>query len=99
MNESPSHSGSDSAATRRPPGLTSEEAVRWLAELFNEAPEALKAETPRSAIASWDSLGVLTLIADLDEKFGIVLADGEVQRLATIGDILTVLRTHGRLSN
>ena len=40
--------------------------VEWIAKLFEISPELLTPDTRRDAIAAWDSLGVLTLMASLD---------------------------------
>ena len=77
--------------------MTEGEALKWLAELFEERPETMPRGTPRTAIPAWDSLGVLTLIAALDEEFGVPVSDAEIQRLETVDDVLDVLRKNGKL--
>lgn len=79
--------------------MTHSDALKWIAKTFDESPERLTADTPRSDIASWDSLGVLTLMADLDQDFGIVLADGQAQAMNSTRDILEVLEKHGQLTD
>jgi len=78
--------------------MTAQEALAWVADIFEEPAARLIPETPRSDIPAWDSLGVLTLMARLDEEFQILLAEGELQALRTVGDILELLRRHGRLN-
>jgi acyl carrier protein len=73
------------------------EAIAWLAEVFQEPASSLKPETPRDSIAMWDSLGVLTLMAELDEKFDLVVSDQEMRAMTKIGDVLTLLRERGKL--
>jgi acyl carrier protein len=77
---------------------TSEEAVKWVARVFQQPPDSLTPETPRDSIPLWDSLGVLTLMAELDEKFGILLSDQEMRSMTKVGDILEVLRRNGKIS-
>jgi acyl carrier protein len=79
--------------------MNQDQALDWLAELFQHPRGSLGAETPRGEIKAWDSLGVLLLMGDLDEKFGIVLADSEMQALKTVGDILMLLRERGQLTS
>lgn len=74
-------------------------ALGWLAELFETSPDDLSPETPRDAIATWDSLGQLLLMSALDERFGIRLSQGEANGLRAVGDILGILRRHGCLEN
>lgn len=71
--------------------------LNWLTVLFEEKPGALTPETSRDDIPTWDSLGVLNLMAGLDEKFGIVLTEQELQSMTRVSDILQVLHRHGKL--
>lgn len=77
--------------------ISQEQALDWLAQAFNEPREKISAETRRDEIASWDSLGVLVLMADLDEKFDLVLSDQEMRAMTKIDDVLAVLRERGKL--
>lgn len=77
--------------------MTSQDAIAWLADIFEEPVANLTPESVRADIPAWDSLGVLTLMARLDEDFGILLVEGELQGLKSIGDVLELLRRHGRL--
>ena len=76
---------------------TQEEALNWIAELFEQSAGQLQPETRRDDIPAWDSLGVLTLMAGLDEKYGIMLSDVELRAMTKVGDILDVLRRQGKL--
>jgi acyl carrier protein len=77
--------------------MTETEALAWLAEVFQEPAEKIMIETPRDSIATWDSLGVLTLMAELDEKFDLVTSDQEMREMARVGDVLSLLREKGKL--
>ena len=77
--------------------MTKEEALEWIAELFEESVESILPETQRDEIPAWDSLGILTLMARLDEDFEILLEEEEVQGLRGVNDILDALRRHGKL--
>ena len=76
---------------------TQEEALKWIGEMF-ERTDSLTPETPRNDIPVWDSLGTLTLMAGMDEKFGIMLSDAELRAMTKVDDILAVLRREGKLS-
>jgi acyl carrier protein len=78
--------------------VNQEQALDWLARVFQEPREKITPETPREAIGSWDSLGVLMLMAELDEQFKIILTDQEMQAMKKVGDVLTLLRERGQLS-
>jgi acyl carrier protein len=78
--------------------MTKQEALEWIAKLFEEKPDRLTPDTTRDDIQAWDSLGVLTLMADLDSQFGIQLSDEEVQGMKSVNDILEILHRKGTLT-
>lgn len=77
--------------------MTAEEALYWLAELFEEPNDLITPETPLDNVPTWDSVGILTLIAELDEKCGVLLSGEHMQAMTKIDDILEVLRQNGAL--
>jgi len=77
--------------------MTEKEAMEWVAGMFDQSAEQLTPETLRDDIPIWDSLGVLTLMAEFDEKFGIVLTDADMRAMGKVDDILAVLRNNGKL--
>ncbi len=79
--------------------ITQNEALQWIAGLFEEPADRIAAVTPREAIPAWDSLGMLTLMAGLDERFDIRLSAEEVTQMKSIGAILEVLDRRGVLSD
>lgn len=80
-----------------PKTMTEAEVLAWLAEVFQEPIEKITPETSRDSIATWDSLGVLTLMAELDEKFELVTSDQEMREMAKIGDVLLLLKIKGKI--
>jgi acyl carrier protein len=78
--------------------MSEQEVLTWIADLFEEPPENITPETERDKIIGWDSLGVLSLMAGLDEKFNILMTDEEMQNLKKVGDVLNVLRKHNCLN-
>jgi acyl carrier protein len=77
--------------------MTQDEAMNWLANLFNESPGSIALDAKKDDVAGWDSLGVLLLMADLDEKFGIQLDEKEIEGLQSVPDLLALLRRNGKL--
>ena len=75
--------------------MKTEEAVAWIAEVFEEASGRISAQTLRKEIPGWDSLGTLSLIAGLDEKFDIQLSEKEIGSLERVNDIVDLLRRNG----
>jgi acyl carrier protein len=78
--------------------LSLDEALSWIANLFEAPEESITPETKREDIEAWDSLGVLTLLAALDDDFEIILSDEIAAEMQSIEDILKVLRAHGCLN-
>ena len=78
--------------------LSLDEALDWLSELFGETSKKVTPQTKREDIPSWDSLGDLMLMADLDQKFQIVLSDSDLQAMTQISNVLDYLRENGNLS-
>jgi len=78
--------------------MTQDDAIKWIAELFEETVDRITPETKRDDIPGWDSLGILNLMAGLDEGFGILLSEAEISKLHKVGDVLDILNQHGKLS-
>ena len=72
------------------------ELLAWVADIFETPVESLQPQTPRDEIETWDSLGILTLIARMDEDFHILLTDEEIQRLRSVGDVIDLIRERER---
>ena len=79
-------------------GMSQNEALHWVAELFEESAAGIQPDTSRDAIPNWDSLGVLTLMAGLSERFDITVNADELAEMKRVDDILAVLRRHGKLN-
>ena len=77
--------------------MNQEEALNWIEQIFEESPGSLTPETARENIGNWDSMGVLLLMAGIDEKFSIVMADTDIAAMRNVDDILAVLRKHNKL--
>ncbi len=78
--------------------MNQQEALAWIADVFEESAENIRPETRRDDIPGWDSLGILALIAALDRDFEIVLEPEAIQGMASVEEILQVLRQHQKLS-
>jgi acyl carrier protein len=73
------------------------EAIEWVSRVFEQPVDEVSPDTTLDSFPMWDSLGVLTLMAEFDEKFGIVLTDSDMRELQKVDDILEVLRKRGKL--
>lgn len=79
--------------------MNTQDALHWISEVFEESPGRISAATARNDIPGWDSLGTLSLIAALDEKFDIHLTEQEIEGMSSIEDILIILRRHSALQD
>ncbi len=77
--------------------METQDALQWIAEVFEESPGRINAGTLREQIPGWDSLGTLSLIAGLDERFDIQLSEQDIEALKSVADLLDLLRRHGAL--
>lgn len=79
--------------------MKTQEALAWIAEVFEEPAGTLALDTARKKIPGWDSLGTLTLIAAFDEKFDIHLSEKDMDGMQQVSDILEILRRNGALED
>ena len=77
--------------------MTIEEALQWIAEVFEESPGRITATTLRKEIPGWDSLGTLSLIAALDEHFDIHLSEQDIEAIQGVANLFEILRRTGAL--
>jgi len=78
--------------------MTTQEILSWIAEAFEYPREKIRVDSPRREIPGWDSLGMLSLMAGLDERFDIHLTDKDIGTLQSVSDVLNILRHNGLIS-
>ena len=78
--------------------MSQQEALKWFADLFGLPPASITPATTRTEVLTWDSLGVLTLMAALAETFNLVTNDTDMRAMQKVGDVLDLLRQHGKLA-
>lgn len=79
--------------------MNTKDALVWISEVFEESPGRITATTPRNDIPGWDSLGTLSLIAGLDERFDIQLSEQDIEGMQNVNDLFEILRRHGALAD
>jgi acyl carrier protein len=79
--------------------MNQDEALSWMAGVLEAPAGSFGPLTAREEIRGWDSLGMLMLMADLDEKFKIQIAEQEIKTIVRVEDILNLLRKHGALAS
>lgn len=78
--------------------MSSDEILLWLAEIFEVAPGSLNPGTNRDEIEGWDSIGTLSLMADLDERLGIRPTEDELDALGSVSDVIALLERNDCLA-
>ena len=71
--------------------MTKEEKLAMLEEVMDLDEGELKEDAELSDIEEWDSLSVLTLIAEMKKKFGISLTTAQIKEFKTVADICAVI--------
>lgn len=79
--------------------MSPEEGLALIAEVFDTSPDVITPATARRDIAAWDSMGVLLLMAELDERFNLVLTPTQLEQLKKVDDILKILRDHNHITS
>lgn len=79
--------------------MKEDEALLLITKTFNEKPGSIGLDTLKDDIPNWDSIGTISLMAELDEQFGVLLEEKEIRSFNRVGDILDVLRNRGKLLN
>lgn len=79
--------------------ISTSEALKMLSDAFEEPVANLRPDVSRDDVPGWDSMGALTLMAELDERFGIELTADDSKKMSRIDDVLQLLRKHGALAD
>jgi acyl carrier protein len=66
-----------------------------LMEVFLLDESELSNELRRADLDTWDSLGVVSLAVGVEEVFGYHMTRDEATRLASVGDLVALLRARG----
>jgi acyl carrier protein len=67
-----------------------QEILEGLAEIVNEE-TGLDTESVQSEKSFTDSLSMMTIVVNAEEKFGVRIPDDEVKNLKTVGDAVTFI--------
>ncbi len=79
--------------------ISIDEALVMLAEIFEEPLDNITADTRRDDVEGWDSLGELSIMAEFDERFGIILDTEALDNFKLVSDLLQVLQDNQALSD
>jgi acyl carrier protein len=78
--------------------MTLNEALEMIAGFFEAEISNIRPDTLREEITGWDSMGFLTLMAEFDDRFSIILTAPQLEKMQKVNDILQILRDHSLLS-
>ena len=77
---------------------TENEILEGLAEIVNEetgvATEDVKLEKSFTDDLDIDSISMMTIVVNAEEKFGVTIPDDEVKNLKTVGDAVTFITSN-----
>ena len=75
-----------------------EEILTGLAEIVNEETgletEAVQLEKSFTEDLDIDSISMMTIVVNAEEKFGVTIPDDEVKNLKTVGDAVTYITSN-----
>ena len=78
--------------------LSNDEVLAGLAEIVNDETGIDAAEvTPEKSFTDdldIDSLSMMTIVVNAEEKFGVTIPDDEVKNLKTVGDAVTFITSN-----
>jgi len=77
--------------------ITVDDFLVLLDDVFLEPEGTITIDLKRDEIPGWDSLGILSLMAEMDEKFDILLDANVIGGFESVADIVSILRQNGAL--
>ncbi len=78
--------------------ITTNALLNVIEQLLNIDEGTLTLETLLVDVPGWDSMGVLLLMAEMDERFGITLNEATLSHLKVVKDIVAIVRNAGHLT-
>ena len=77
--------------------ISKQDALEIIAEVINGLVDDVQPGVELETLVGWDSMAVLLLMAELDERFDIVLEEDRIEGLKKVDDILAVLEENSIL--
>jgi len=62
-------------------------------DLFADDSIVLTPQTTADDVDGWDSIKHISLIVAIEDRFGIRIGTGEIEKLANVGDLLAIIRS------
>jgi len=77
--------------------MSERDVLIMIAEALLIDPAQIAPTTRKEDVDAWDSMGVMSIMAMLEDEFGISLSLEEGQEIEAVGDIIALLRQRGKL--
>jgi len=77
--------------------LTENDLVRMIAQTLLVDPSTIKKKSRKEKIPEWDSMGVISIMAMLEDEFQLTLSVEEAVALNGMPDLIALLRRHNKL--
>ena len=79
--------------------VSRKEALELIAEAISEPVDDVQPGVELVTLSGWDSMAVLLLMAEFDDRFDIVLDEDKIKSLNLVDDILAVLEQNNVLTD
>lgn len=66
-----------------------------IAKILDIAPEKINDASGPANTENWDSFNALLIAAEIEKKFGVNLSVEEIASIKNVGDIKSLLKSHG----
>lgn len=71
--------------------MDKEKILSLISEALEVDPAGINMETHIKDVLEWDSLGWLSIMSLLDEKYGVQISSSEMRDLSTAGDLVNLI--------
>lgn len=79
--------------------VTTAQALQMIATALEESLENIRPEVLLKDLNGWDSMGVLLVMAELDERFGIFVEEDKIESFEHVSDLLAILAAENVLAD
>lgn len=80
------------------PVVTENDLVRMIAQTLFIDPSTIRTKTRKEKIPEWDSMGIISIMALLEDEFQLTLSVEEAVALNGMPDLIALLRQHNKVA-
>jgi len=85
------------SSSKEPISIT--DLLALIEQQLNAEPNTITIDMQLADIKGWDSMGVLLLMAELDDRLGITLESDVLANLKSVKDVVNAVKTAGLLTD